>query len=101
MRNISVSIQETSNPAIIKFEANSFLTQYQSFEYNNIDEAKNSPIAQQLFYLPFVKKLYISGNFIAIERYDIITWPEVQEEVREQIENYLIEGGVVVNVDSN
>ena len=100
MRNISVSIQETSNPAIIKFEANSFLTQYQSFEYNNIDEAKNSPIAQQLFYLPFVKKLYISGNFIAIERYDIITWPEVQEEVREQIENYLIEGGVVVNVDS-
>jgi NFU1 iron-sulfur cluster scaffold homolog, mitochondrial len=100
MRNISVSIQETSNPAIMKFEANSFLTQYQSFEYNNIDEAKNSPIAQQLFYLPFVKKLYISGNFIAIERYDIITWPEVQEEVREQIENYLIEGGVVVNVDS-
>jgi Fe-S cluster biogenesis protein NfuA len=100
MRNISVSIQETSNPAIIKFEANSFLTQYQSFEYNNIDEAKNSPIAQQLFYLPFVKKLYISGNFIAIERYDIITWPEVQEEVREQIENYLMEGGVVVNVDS-
>jgi Fe-S cluster biogenesis protein NfuA len=100
MINISVSIQETSNPAIIKFEANSFLTQYQSFEYNNIDEAKNSPIAQQLFYLPFVKKLYISGNFIAIERYDIITWPEVQEEVREQIENYLMEGGVVVNVDS-
>jgi NFU1 iron-sulfur cluster scaffold homolog, mitochondrial len=100
MRNISVSIQETSNPAIMKFEANSFLTQYQSFEYNNIDEAKNSPIAQQLFYLPFVKKLYISGNFIAIERYDIITWPEVQEEVREQIENYLMEGGVVVNVDS-
>lgn len=100
MREISVSIQETSNPTIIKFEANSFLTQYQSFEFNNIDEAKNSPIAQQLFYLPFVKKLYISGNFIAIERYDIVTWPDVQEEVREQIENYLNEGGIVVNVDS-
>jgi len=100
MREISVSIQETSNPTIIKFEANSFLTQYQSFEFNNIDEAKNSPIAQQLFYLPFVKKLYISGNFIAIERYDIVTWPDVQEEVREQIENYLKEGGIVVNVDS-
>jgi Fe-S cluster biogenesis protein NfuA len=100
MRNISVSIQETSNPTILKFEANNFLTQYQSFEYNNIDDAKNSPIAQQLFYLPFVKKVYISGNFIAIERYDIVTWPDVQEEVREQIENYLMEGGVVVTVDS-
>ena len=59
MRKISVSIQETSTPTIIKFEADSFLTQYQSFEYNNIDDAKNSPIAQQLFYLPFVKKVYI------------------------------------------
>lgn len=101
MRKISVSIQETSNPTIIKFEADSFLTQYQSFEYNNVDDAKNSPIAQQLFYLPFVKKVYISGNFIAIERYDIVTWPDVQEEVKEQIEQYLNEGGVVVSDDSD
>jgi len=101
MKKISVSIQETSNPTIIKFEADSFLTQYQSFEYNNIDDAKNSPIAQQLFYLPFVKKVYISGNFIAIERYDIVTWSDVKEEVREQIETYLSEGGTVVNIDSD
>lgn len=101
MRNISVSIQETSNPTIIKFEADSFLTQYQSFEYNNIDEAKNSPLAQQLFYLPFVKKVYISGNFIAIERFDIVIWNDVQEEVRTQIEHYINEGGTIVNIDSD
>ena len=57
MKKIDVSLQETNNPAILKFEANSFLTQYESFEFNNIDEAKNSPLAQQLFYLPFVKKI--------------------------------------------
>ena len=89
MRKISVSIQQTNNPAILKFESNTFLTQYQSFEFDNIDDAKDSAIAQQLFYLPFVKKIYISGNFIAIERYDIVNWADVQEEVREQIENYL------------
>jgi len=101
MRKITVSIQETSSPTIIKFEADSFLTQYQSFEYNNIDDAKNSPIAQQLFYLPFVKKIYISGNFIAIERYDIVTWNDVQEEVKEQIESYLNEGGIVISADDD
>ena len=53
-----------------------------------------------MFYLPFVKKIYISGNFIAIERYDIVTWPDVQDEVREQIENYINDGGVVVNLDN-
>ena len=96
MNNIDVSIQETSNPTILKFEASTFLTQYESFEFNNIDDAKNSPLAQQLFYLPFVKKVYISGNFIAIERFDIVEWNDVKNEVREQIESYLNEGGVVV-----
>jgi len=96
MKKIDVSIQETNNPTILKFEANSFLTQYESFEFNNIDDAKNSPLAQQLFYLPFVKKVYISGNFVAIERFDIVTWSDVQNEVREQIESYLNSGGMVV-----
>ena len=57
MNKTTVSVQETSNPKIIKFETNSFLTKYESFEFSNIDEAKNSPLAQQLFHLPFVKKV--------------------------------------------
>ena len=100
MNEINVSILETSNPAILKFEANTFLTQYESFEFNNIDDAKNSPLAQQLFYLPFVKKIYISGNFIAIERYDIVEWTDVQNEVSTQIEDYLNAGGIVVESSS-
>ena len=96
MSNIQITPQETSNPKILKFEASSFLVQYNSFEYANIDEAKNSPLAQQLFYLPFVKKVYISGNFVAIERYDIVSWSDVQNEVTEQIQEYLNSGGLVV-----
>ncbi len=96
MSNIQITPQETSNPKILKFEASSFLVQYNSFEYANIDEAKNSPLAQQLFYLPFVKKVYISGNFVAIERYDIVSWSDVQNEVAEQIQDYLNSGGLVV-----
>jgi Fe-S cluster biogenesis protein NfuA len=100
MKNISVSVQKTSNPKIIKFETDSFLTKYESFEFSNIDDAINSPLAQQLFHLPFVKKVYISGNFVAIERYDIVEWSAVQTEVGEQIENYLNEGGVVITTES-
>lgn len=96
MSTFTVSIQETSNSNIIKFELNQFITQHQSFEFNNIDEAKQSPIAQQLFYLPFVKKVYISSNFIAVERYDIVDWKDVQDEVAQQIANYLNDDGVVV-----
>lgn len=98
MTTYAISIQETSNPTILKFEVDHFITQHQSFEFNNIDEAKASPLAQQLFYLPFVKKVYISSNFIAIERFNIVEWTDVQNEVAEQIKAYLDDGGVVVNV---
>ena len=96
MQTYKVSIRETSNNAIIKFEVNQFITNHQSFEFENIDDAKSSPLAQQLFYLPFVKKVYISGHFIAVERFNIVEWSDVQDEVAEQIEAYLNDGGIVI-----
>ena len=96
MKTYKISIEQTSNPRILKFELNQFITNHQSFEFNNIDEAKPSPLAQQLFHLPFVKKVFISSNFIALERFDIVEWPDVQEEVSDQIELYLNQGGKVI-----
>jgi len=63
---MKINIKKTQNSAVLKFEFSEFITQNESFEFKNIDEAKNSPLAQQLFYLPFVKTIYISGNFIGI-----------------------------------
>lgn len=101
MQDVKITIQETTNDTIIKFNINQVLINGGSYEYNNIDEAKNAPLAQQLFYLPFVKKIFITANFIAIQRFDIIAWTDVQEEVKEQIENYLNDNGVVVEESQN
>ena len=99
----NITIKKTSNKEIIKFELEDFITKNQSFEYKNIDETKDSPLAKQLFYLPFVKTIYISGNFIAIEKYSIVEWEDVQEEVAEQIQNYITNGGeiIITNQDNN
>ncbi len=91
-----IKIETTSNPGIVKFEANYFLTQHTSYEFDNIDQAKESPLAQQLFYLPFVKRIFIAQNFIAIDKYDIVEWADVQDEVAEQIKNYLNSGQPVI-----
>tara|TARA_B100001287_G_scaffold72216_1_gene59786 strand:- start:7319 stop:8188 length:870 start_codon:yes stop_codon:yes gene_type:complete len=84
-----VRIERTQNKFINKFEINKFITNHQSFEYNNIDEAKNSKLAQELFYLPFIKKIYITPSFISIERFNIVEWTDVEQEVKTLIENYL------------
>jgi len=99
MPEFNISVQPTKNENIVKFIANSFLTQANSFEFSNIDEAAISPIAQQLFYLPFVKTVYISQNFIAIEKYAIVEWADVQEEVASSIADYLNSGKPVIIED--
>lgn len=96
-----VTIKETQNPTILKFEFPDFITQNESFEFKNIDDAKASPLAQQLFYLPFVKTVYISGNFIAIERFSIVEWDDVKDAVAEQIEAYINKGGIIITIDEN
>lgn len=96
-----IIIKETNNPLIVKFELDEFIVKNQSFEFKNIDETKNSPLAQQLFYLPFVKTVYISGNFIAIERFSIVEWKDVQEEVAEQIESFINNGGIIIKAEEN
>jgi len=89
-----VIIENTNNPAIIKFVFDSILTE-NSFEYNSIDDAKNSLIVQQLFHLPFVKKVYITANFIAIEKFDILEWKEVQEDIKAILEVYVAQNDSV------
>ncbi len=95
MEAISLKIDTTTNNAIIKFTASTVLISG-SYQFNNIDEAKNSPLAQQLFHLPFVKRVLISANFVAIEKFDIVEWSDVQEEVKEQIETSLNSPGVLI-----
>ena len=96
-----ITIKDTQNPTILKFEFPDFITQNENYEFKNIDETKNSPLAQQLFYLPFVKTVYISGNFIAIERFSIVEWEDVKDAVAEQIEKFINDGGTILTVDEN
>ena len=96
-----ITIKETQNPTILKFEFEDFITKNQNFEFKNIDEAQASPLAQQLFYLPFVKTVYILGNFIAIERYSIVEWDDVKDAVAEQIASFVDKGGIIIKVDEN
>ncbi|KGO91487.1 NifU family protein [Flavobacterium subsaxonicum] len=91
-----VTIRPTQNAAIIKFEFSDFVAQKGNYEFKNIDDTATSPLARQLFYLPFVKTVYISGNFVGIEKYSIVEWPDVQDDVAAQIEEFVNTGGIIV-----
>lgn len=99
MRVISTKI--TNNPSIVKFELDEFIVRTENFEFKNIDETQQSPLAKQLFFLPFVKTVYISANFIAIEKFSIVEWEDVQDDVANQINEFIENGGEILKIDEN
>ena len=96
----TITPKPTTNEKIYKFEANAFLVQNTSYEFHNIDEAKPSPLAQELFYLPFVKTIFLAQNFVAIEKYDIVAWDMILDQLSSAIEDYLNSGRPLINTPS-
>ena len=94
---VSIYAEMTPNPKVMKFVSNKLLLKSDSAEFRNIDEAKLSPLATKLFHFPFVKEFFISGNYIAIAKFDIVEWDDVAQEVRVFITEFIQDGGVVVH----
>ena len=84
-----------------KFKLNHAIGPKEEVHYKNIDDAKGAPLIQQLFYLPFVKSVRLFENKIEVERFDILEWDEVIEDVQEQLQQYLNDGGIVIENTSN
>jgi Fe-S cluster biogenesis protein NfuA len=97
---VTVYAESTPNPAVMKFVANKLLVT-QSFEAKNIDEAQGAPLALALFHMPFVKEVYIDENFVSVSKFEVASWEEVVQDVRNFIRDFLIEGKSVVDQVQN
>ena len=93
---ISVYAEMTPNPAVMKFVANKRIIEGDSIEFKNVEEAKPSPLATKLFHLPFVKEVFVSSNYLAIAKFDILEWDEVTNDIRQMITEYLQSGEPVL-----
>ena len=53
--------------------------------YKNVDDAKGAPLIQQLFFLPFVKSVLLEEKCLIVERFNILEWEEVADEVAAEV----------------
>lgn len=93
---VSVYAEMTPNPAVMKFVANKRLIDLDHVEFANIEEAQISPLAAALFNFPFVKNVFISTNFLAIEKFNVVEWEAVTQELRQFILAHVQEGKPVL-----
>lgn len=95
---IIIYAESTPNPAAMKFVANKLLVNGGiTAEYLNAAEAQGSPLAVKLFQFPFVKSVFISGNYITIGKTGAVSWEDVTPELRDFIRNYIAGGNVIIN----
>lgn len=91
---VTVYSEMTPNPSTMKFVANKHLLGTgDSVEFHTMQEAKGfSPLAEELFNLPFVKGVFIASNFVTITKTDNLSWDFITMELREFIRNWISEG---------
>ena len=93
---VSVYAEMTPNPAVMKFVANKMVVDVDHVEFHNIEEAAISPLATELFHFPFVKEVFMSSNFIAIQKYNVVELETVTQEIRQFILDYIQAGKPVL-----
>ena len=93
-----IKFKETSREEELEFYSNKFLSD-KRIVFEKIEEAKDFPLIQQIFYLPFIKKVVLNKRSVYIEKLNILNWEEVQNELCKQIQDFLNDGGTVSNSD--
>ena len=98
MEKHNIKFKETSRQDELEFYSNIFLSE-KRIEFEKIEEAKNFPLIQQIFYLPFVNKVILNKHSVYIEKLNILEWKDVQDELCKQLEDFLNGGGLVSQVE--
>lgn len=88
----SVYSEMTPNPNSMKFVANRMLLDEGKVEYLNKSDAKECPLAFQLFDFSGVKSIFITSNFVTITKQPYLDWYEITNILREFIQSFLNNG---------
>lgn len=92
-----VYAEETPNPSSIKFVTNKLLlVSGATAEYQSPEETADAPLAKRLFQFPFVKRVFISSNFITVSKSSAVEWEDILIELRSFITDYLNKGNLVI-----
>jgi len=88
-----VYAEMTPNPATMKFVADRMLVKNGN-QVNITDPAEAklyAPLADELFNFPFVKGVFISGNYITVTKDESLDWDMILQQLRTYIREWLVE----------
>lgn len=94
---ISIYTEMTPNPETMKFVANKLLLPGKSVDLPDIESARVSPLASELFGFPFIRSVFIASNFVTLTKTSETEWSDVIPSIRQFLKDYLEQNKPVVN----
>jgi Fe-S cluster biogenesis protein NfuA len=86
---ISIYTEMTPNPETMKFVANKLLYPGKSIDFPDVETAKPSPLAIELFGFPFIRAVFIASNFVTLTKTPDTEWSDVIPTIRQFLKEYL------------
>jgi len=94
---VMIYTEQTPNPESLKFVTNKMLYKGTA-DFRESSLAKDwSPLATNLFELPYVKGVYICNNFVTITKEFNFSWEDIMLKLKEHIKGYVSDGKIILN----
>ncbi|GAB5552811.1 MAG: NifU family protein [Saprospiraceae bacterium] len=89
--------EETPNPESLKFVTNRMLYQGTADFREEALARTWSPLASELFDLPYVKGVYISNNFVTVTKEFNYAWEDIMLKLKDFVKQYINDEKTILN----
>ncbi|MFK7839072.1 MAG: NifU family protein [Bdellovibrionales bacterium] len=91
-----IQTQATPNPATIKFIPGQVILANGLKDYQSLEEASDSPLAQRLFSLQGVRGVFLADEFVSVSKEDDTDWNMLKPMVMAALMEHLSTGQPIV-----
>jgi len=93
---VLIYTEQTPNPESLKFVTNRMLFQGTADFREEALAREWSPLATELFDMPYVKGVYISNNFVTVTKELNFSWEDIMLTLKDFIKTYVQDGKVIL-----
>jgi Fe-S cluster biogenesis protein NfuA len=91
-----IQTETTPNPAVLKFLPGRELLAEGTREFRDAGEASASPLAQALFALTGVRRVFFAGEFLTVTKADEFDWAHLKAPILAEIMDHFTSGEALI-----
>ena len=92
MPNVAIDVQPTPNPNAMKFTLDRPTTDGAPRSFRSAADAEDHPVAAGLMAIPGVASIFMTANFISVNKTDEASWDDILRAATDAIQAGYAEG---------